>query len=114
MMLTVRQHDTLAFIKAFDAANGVSPTFQEIAEGIGLRSKSGVHRLVSGLEERGFIRRLHYRERAIEIIPQDEPTAKMIDAGCAALKYFTFSEVFQQPGLVAAHVYKAMQKAKTQ
>jgi repressor LexA len=77
MMLTVRQHETLAFICDYIAEHCYSPTFQEIADGIGLRSKSGVHRLISGLEERGLIRRLHYRERAIMIVEKPDELAEL-------------------------------------
>jgi hypothetical protein len=69
---------------------------------------------VSGLEERGFIRRLHYRERAIEIIPQDEPTPEMICAGGMALMDSACGDWQQNPGVIAVRVYKAMQKASAQ
>jgi repressor LexA len=77
MMPTVKQHETLAFIRDYIAEHCYSPTFQEIADGIGVRSKSGVHRLISGLEERGLIRRLHYRERAIVIVEKPDELAEL-------------------------------------
>lgn len=66
--LTPAQSKALAFIERHITANGVSPSFDEIAEGLGLASKSGVHRLVVGLEERGRIRRMPDRARSIEIV----------------------------------------------
>lgn len=66
--LTHKQRDCLAFIRAYMAEHGASPSFEEIREGLGLTSKSGVHRLLQALEERGRIRRLHDRARTIEIV----------------------------------------------
>lgn len=67
-MLTTRQRDCLRAIETFQEENGgVSPSFEELRDALGLASKSGVYRLLGGLEERGFIRRLS-RARAIEII----------------------------------------------
>jgi len=67
-MLTRKQRELLDFIGAFVATEGASPSFEEMKVALNLKSKSGVHRLVSGLEERGFIRRLPNRTRAIEPI----------------------------------------------
>lgn len=67
-MLTTKQRDLLVFIHSSLQETGVSPSFEEMREAIGLKSKSGVHRLVQALEERGFIRRLKSRARALEII----------------------------------------------
>ena len=67
-MLTIKQRELLNFIEIYEDKHKASPSFDEMREGIGLASKSGVHRLISGLEERGFIRRLANRARAIEII----------------------------------------------
>ena len=58
-MLTVKQHELLLFINKRLNEAGVSPSFDEMREALDLKSKSGVHRLISALEERGFIRRLH-------------------------------------------------------
>lgn len=54
--MTKRQHDTLVFIEAFVAAKGYSPSFEEIKNHLGLASKSGVHRLIHGLRDRGLVR----------------------------------------------------------
>ncbi len=67
-MLTRKQHELLLFIHKRLSEDGVSPSFDEMKEALGLASKSGVHRLVSALEERGFIRRLAHRARALEVL----------------------------------------------
>jgi repressor LexA len=67
-MLTRKQHDLLCFIHERLQATGVSPSFEEMKEALALRSKSGVHRLISALEERRFIRRLPNRARALEVL----------------------------------------------
>ncbi|HAJ83266.1 MAG TPA: repressor LexA [Rhodobacteraceae bacterium] len=67
-MLTKKQLQLLEFIHARTQVDGVSPSFDEMKEALDLRSKSGIHRLITALEERGFIRRLAHRARAIEII----------------------------------------------
>src|ERR1700756_3402156 len=65
-MLTRKQRELLLFINQRLTATGVSPSFDEMKDALNLKSKSGIHRLVSGLEERGFIRRLPHRARALE------------------------------------------------
>ena len=77
-MLTRKQHELLLFIHKRLSADGVSPSFDEMKEALGLASKSGVHRLVSALEERGFIRRLAHRARALEVLKL--PGAQNADA----------------------------------
>lgn len=67
-MLTRKQHELLLFIHGHLTENGVSPSFDEMKDALGLKSKSGIHRLITGLEERGFIRRLPHRARALEIL----------------------------------------------
>ena len=74
-MLTRKQHELLNFINRRLATDGVSPSFEEMKEALGLKSKSGIHRLISGLEERGFIRRLPHRARALEVIKLPDQTA---------------------------------------
>jgi repressor LexA len=72
-MLTRKQRDLLAFIHRRVQKDGVPPSFDEMKDALDLRSKSGIHRLITALEERGFIRRLAHRARAIEItrLPDD-------------------------------------------
>jgi repressor LexA len=74
-MLTRKQHELLIFINQRLTATGVSPSFDEMKDALKLRSKSGIHRLISGLEERGFIRRLAHRARALEVIKLPEEVA---------------------------------------
>jgi len=74
-MLTKKQHELLIFINQRLAATGVAPSFDEMKDALNLRSKSGIHRLISGLEERGFIRRLPHRARALEVTKLPEESA---------------------------------------
>ncbi len=67
-MLTRKQHDLLIFINNRITETGISPSFDEMKEALDLRSKSGIHRLITALEERGFIRRLAHRARALEVL----------------------------------------------
>lgn len=67
-MLTRKQHELLLFINAHLQAQGVSPSFDEMKVALRLKSKSGIHRLITGLEERGFLRRLPHRARALEVL----------------------------------------------
>ncbi|SMH60169.1 transcriptional repressor LexA [Azospirillum agricola] len=67
-MLTRKQHELLLFINERLGQGGVSPSFDEMKDALGLKSKSGIHRLITGLEERGFIRRLPHRARALEVL----------------------------------------------
>jgi repressor LexA len=71
-MLTRKQSELLTYIQARLAESGVSPSFEEMKDALELKSKSGVHRLISALEERGFIRRLPNRARALEILRMPE------------------------------------------
>ena len=67
-MLTRKQHELLTFIDRHLKATGFSPSFEEMKEALQLRSKSGIHRLITALEERGFLRRHHNRARALEVM----------------------------------------------
>jgi len=80
-MLTRKQRELLLFINQRLAATGVSPSFDEMKDALNLKSKSGIHRLVSGLEERGFIRRLPHRARALEVVKLPEESAAPADRG---------------------------------
>ncbi|MBO6520699.1 MAG: transcriptional repressor LexA [Rhodospirillales bacterium] len=82
-MLTRKQYELLMFIDESLKKNGVSPSFDEMKEALGLKSKSGIHRLITGLEERGFIRRLAHRARALEVLKLPDnavPVSKQSDA----------------------------------
>jgi repressor LexA len=67
-MLTRKQHELLMFIHERIKETGVSPSFDEMKEALDLASKSGIHRLITALEERGFLRRLPHRARALEVV----------------------------------------------
>lgn len=73
-MLTAKQRELIVFIQQRLEETGVSPSFEEMKEALDLKSKSGVHRLISALEERGFLRRLPNRARALEVIRQPGDT----------------------------------------
>ncbi|MEL6478911.1 MAG: transcriptional repressor LexA [Pseudomonadota bacterium] len=79
-MLTKKQYDLLMFIHKRVQRDGVPPSFDEMKEALDLRSKSGIHRLVTALEERGFIRRLAHRARAVEILrlPENFDTGRPV------------------------------------
>jgi repressor LexA len=79
-MLTAKQRELLLFIDARLKESGISPSFDEMREALDLKSKSGVHRLISALEERGFIRRLPNRARALEVLklPEVRPSATVV------------------------------------
>src|SRR5437763_17039652 len=74
-MLTRKQRELLLYINQRLTATGVSPSFDEMKDALNLKSKSGIHRLVSGLEERGFIRQLPRRARALEVVKLPEESA---------------------------------------
>ena len=75
-MLTRKQHELIRFIQDRLEETGISPSFEEMKDALDLRSKSGVHRLISALEERGFIRRLPNRARALEVMRQPEDVTR--------------------------------------
>jgi len=90
-MLTRKQHELLTFIDRHLKATGFSPSFEEMKEALQLKSKSGIHRLISALEERGFLRRRHHRARALEVVrlPDDlagrtAPDEARAESGVAA------------------------------
>ena len=96
-MLTRKQHELLMFIHERIKETGVSPSFDEMKEALDLASKSGIHRLITALEERGFLRRLPHRARALEVVkmPQQATAAappkgrapfkpQLVDAGADA------------------------------
>jgi len=87
-MLTRKQHELLVFLDGRLRETGVAPSFEEMKEALGLRSKSGIHRLISALEERGFIRRLPHRARALEILRRPGETA--LEPASAAIGHGAF------------------------
>ena len=91
-MLTKKQKNLLLFINRKLRSSGISPSYEEMKESLNLKSKSGIHRLISALEERGFIRRLPHKARALEVIKLPE-TASANDI------YNTFSPSIIKGGL---------------
>lgn len=86
-MLTRKQHELLRYINKYLTDHGVSPSFDEMKDALGLKSKSGIHRLITALEERGFIRRLAHRARALEVLKLPEEAvanAKVPESGFSA------------------------------
>jgi len=75
-MLTKKQYELLMYIEKRLRETGISPSFDEMKDALALKSKSGIHRLISGLEERGFIRRLAHRARALEVVKMPDAAAK--------------------------------------
>src|ERR1700731_2186999 len=99
-MLTRKQYELLRFISERLKESGVPPSFDEMKDALDLRSKSGIHRLITALEERGFIRRLPNRARAIEVIKLPESVAHGIAA--ARTRGFTPSVIEGNLGRVRA------------
>ena len=82
-MLTRKQRDLLEFIHKRTQRDGVPPSFDEMKEALDLRSKSGIHRLITALEERGFIRRLAHKARALEVVKLPDALAEKTARGFA-------------------------------
>lgn len=105
-MLTAKQHELIRFIQQRLEETGISPSFEEMKEALDLKSKSGVHRLISALEERGFIRRLPNRARALEVVRMPEDAVPGPRAAEAALSKSNLSELekslISKPASVAA------------
>lgn len=116
-MLTRKQHELLMFIHERIKETGVSPSFDEMKEALDLASKSGIHRLITALEERGFLRRLPHRARALEVVklPQQATAAappkgrtpfkpQLVEAGHAPLELAPANDVRDLPvlGRIAA------------
>src|ERR1700740_905143 len=92
-MLTRKQAELLRFIHERLKEAGVPPSFDEMKDALDLRSKSGIHRLITAREERGFIRRLPNRARAIEVIKLPESVAHGMGSGAARARGFTPSVI---------------------
>src|ERR1700712_2008507 len=99
-MLTRKQFELLRFIHERLKESGVPPSFDEMKDALDLRSKSGIHRLITALEERGFIRRLPNRARAIEVIKLPESVAQGV--GATRSRGFTPSVIEGNLGRVRA------------
>lgn len=127
-MLTRKQHELICFIHDRLEESGVSPSFEEMKDALGLKSKSGVHRLISALEERGFLRRLPNRARALEVtrLPErpdragsgDAPASNVVPlrAGSAPRPAEPANDIIELPlhGRIAAGVPIEAFEADTQ
>jgi SOS-response transcriptional repressor LexA len=99
--MTQKQLELLRFIKSFIDANGFAPSFPQMMAGIDVTSKSGVYRLLVGLEEQGRIRRLHNRARAIEIV---ENPALPVDISGMPVKLL--AQIVKQRGMALCHTFR--------
>lgn len=97
-MLTKKQHELLMFIDQRLKKDGVSPSFDEMKDALGLKSKSGIHRLISALEERGFIRRLAHRARALDVLRLPDNTGNAAPTGGQGFQPNVIQGEFQMPG----------------
>lgn len=109
-MLTRKQHELLMFIDRRLKETGISPSFDEMKEALDLKSKSGIHRLITGLEERGFIRRLAHRARALEVLrlPENVEGAPAPASGSGFAPKLIKGD-FRLPAAAAATARQAMQ-----
>src|SRR6187399_1970209 len=87
-MLTKKQYELLLYIDRHLKETGFSPSFEEMKEALQLKSKSGIHRLISALEERGFLSRRHHRARALEVVRLPEEAARRAERTEAAAANF--------------------------
>ena len=78
-MLTKKQRELLLFLDERISQSGITPSFEEMKKKVGLKSKSGIHRLISALEDRGFIKKLPFKARAIEILKLPKTKQKFLD-----------------------------------
>jgi repressor LexA len=103
-MLTRKQSELLTYIHGQLAESGVSPSFEEMKDALSLKSKSGVHRLISALEERGFIRRLPNRARALEVVKMPDAKAGLASPKGSAAPPQAANDVIDLPlhGRIAA------------
>ena len=110
-MLTKKQYELLVFIDRHLKKNGVSPSFDEMKEALGLRSKSGIHRLITGLEERGFIKRLAHRARALNVmrLPENQQPAAAAPAPAERFAPNVIKGDFRIPGAAIAQASTSME-----
>ncbi len=106
-MLTRKQHELLTFIHERMRETGVPPSFDEMKDALDLKSKSGIHRLITALEERGFIRRLPYRARALEIVRLPESTGRVPVAAVPAAEPGAAASGGFSPSVVEGGLAKA-------
>ena len=100
--LTPRMRALLSFIEAYSSRHEQMPSFQEMMEGLGLRSKSGVHRLITCLEERGHLERLHYRARAMRL-PSAQSVTTITALGAVLERCRMTPDTEKEMRLILAH-----------
>ncbi len=108
-MLTKKQYELLLLIDQRIRENGVPPSFDEMKDALGLRSKSGIHRLISGLEERGFIHRMPHRARALEVLRLPENIQPRERPGGSSFAPNVIEGDFKIPALRAAAAAEAVE-----
>lgn len=108
-MLTRKQYELLMFIDRRLKESGVPPSFDEMKEALALKSKSGIHRLITGLEERGFIRRLPHRARALEVLRLPDNSAAEAAPSTSKFAPTVIHGKFKLPGTPAGGDADAMQ-----
>ncbi len=107
-MLTTKQHELLVFIDRHLRETGCSPSFEEMKDALELRSKSGIHRLITALEERGFLKRHKHRARALEVVRLSEDMAPQMAPGRFAPNVIRGDFSPRLPGARAASVAGAV------
>ena len=110
-MLTPKQYELLMFINERLNETGIPPSFDEMKDSLDLKSKSGIHRLITALEERGYIRRLRHRARALEILKLPENIGDGPPASTDAPA--SVGSGSKQPDIPAAHIAAAASEAFT-
>ncbi|WP_062226140.1 transcriptional repressor LexA [Aureimonas frigidaquae] len=113
-MLTRKQHDLLIFIHERLQSAGVPPSFDEMKDALDLRSKSGIHRLITALEERGFIRRLPNRARALEVLRLPESASRTDKTGATPFRPSVVSTSEPAPPVSLAARRQAMAAAEVE
>ena len=112
-MLTRKQQELLLFIHDRLGKDGISPSFDEMKDALRLKSKSGIHRLISGLEERGFIRRLAHRARALEVIKLPETASQKL-SNTVQKTTSAIKQTGERLGAMASRVVEQVSNAVTQ
>jgi repressor LexA len=111
-VLTRKQNELLLFINKRLNDGGVSPSFDEMKEALRLKSKSGIHRLITGLEERGFLRRLPHRARALQVLPAPNVTPMLARGGMAEAREGFVPQIVRGEKLPLAGAIQAANEAQ--
>jgi repressor LexA len=105
-MLTRKQHELLTFIDLHLRTTGFSPSFEEMKDALQLKSKSGIHRLISALEERGFLQRRHHRARALEVVRLPDEIALRTASQARPEQLMAAPNAFVPPNAFAPNVIR--------